>query len=267
MKKNLIFDCHTHLNDETYEEQNIPIEEIIEEANNAGVGYLLNCAFSVASSEKAIEQAHKFENIFVAVGIHPNEVQNHKISDLKKLKILTQDSSVVAIGEVGLDYFYQKEDAEIQKQWFKDQIEIAQERDLTLMMHIRDAKGIYEAYDDVLEILEEFKPNRMIVHCFSANLEYAKKFIDLGCWINIGGAVTFKNAKELQEATAWIPLEKILVETDAPYLTPHPFRGQMNFPKNIILTVEKIAELKNLSKDEIISATTENAFKAFNIFS
>lgn len=133
------------------------------------------------------------------------------------------------------------------------------------MMHIRDQKDCYEAYDDALEIIKAHPVKRMIVHCFSANAIYAQKFLDLGCYINIGGAVTFKNAKNLQTATEMIPLDRILVETDAPYLTPHPLRGKKNFPKYITYTVAKIAELKHLTVEEVTNTTTGNAFRVFNL--
>ncbi|AVP49576.1 TatD family hydrolase [Williamsoniiplasma luminosum] len=267
MNNKLIFDAHTHFNDETYEEMGISTSEMIKTANQKGVGYFLNCSFDLASSVLAIKQANEHENMFVAVGIHPNVAIEHTPEDLNKLEALLNSPKVVAIGEIGLDYFYTKKDMDIQKEMFKKQIEIAIKHNLTIMLHIRDHKNVFDAYDDVVEILNQYpnKPN-VIVHCFSANKEYAKKLVNLGFYINIGGAVTFKNAKELQEAATWIPMQNLLVETDAPYLTPHPFRGQMiNKPEMIVYTVEKIAELKNLDKDFVIQQTTENAFSAFNI--
>jgi TatD DNase family protein len=144
-------------------------------------------------------------------------------------------------------------------------MELAGKHDLVLMMHIRDERDEFQAYDNVLEILQTHNVPRMIVHCFSADSTYAQKFLDLGCYINIGGAVTFKNARNLQEAVKMIPLNRLLVETDAPYLSPHPFRGQKNFPKMITYTVEKIAELKGISYEEVVRATTENAFQIFGL--
>lgn len=265
MNKKMLFDTHVHLNDDVYEKTGHTIKKILQEANENGVGYFLNCAYDLPSSQLAIQQANEFDNVFVAVGIHPNEVSNYQENAFAQLDDLTKNEKVVAIGEVGLDYFYQKKDMELQKHFFKEQIKLAQKNNLTLMMHIRDHKDIYDAYDDVLEILKDYKTERMIVHCFSANLEYAQKFIDLGCWINIGGAVTFKNAKVLQHAVESMPIEKILLETDAPYLTPHPHRGQLNFSKFITLTAQKIAELKGLEYDLVVKITTSNAFAAFNI--
>lgn len=265
MKTDLIFDAHTHFNDPSYLKEGYKLETLVQEAEAAGVGYFLNCAFDLKSSKEALRQASNFANMFVAVGIHPMDVHNFSQSVLQKIEELTQNPKVVAIGEVGLDYYWAKEHRELQKDWFIKQIKIAKENNLALMMHIRDQKDCFEAYEDALAIIKEYQVPRMIVHCFSANEIYAQKFLDLGCFINIGGAVTFKNAKDLQAAAKMIPLNRLLVETDAPYLTPHPLRGQKNFPKYITYTVEKIAELKNLSVQEVTNATTENAFWVFNL--
>ncbi|ATZ16064.1 TatD DNase family protein [Entomoplasma freundtii] len=265
MDKNLIFDAHTHFNDGSYADEGFEIKTLVKEAQEAGVGYFLNCAFDLESSKLALEQATAYPNMFVAVGIHPMDVHNFPKAALEEVARLAKSPKVVAIGEVGLDYYWAKEHRELQKEWFKAQIDIARKNNLTLMMHIRDAKDNYEAYDDALEIIKSLPAPRMIVHCFSANETYAQKFLDLGCYINIGGAVTFKNAKDLQTAAKMIPLNRLLVETDAPYLTPHPLRGQKNFPKYISYTVAKIADLKNLTPKEIIKHTTENAFQVFNL--
>lgn len=265
LNKNLtkIYDAHTHFNDQWYLEEHITPEMLIKEAEIAGVGYFNNVAFDLASSKLAIEQVRLFPNAFALIGIHPNEVTKHSLRDLEQLKTLALEPKVVGIGEVGLDYFYSEGDLPLQQKWFKLMIELAQETNLPLMMHIRDQVGKFRAYDDVLKILADYPIERKIVHCFSANTIYAQKFLDHGCYLEIGGAVTFKNAKELQAAVKMIPLDRMLVETDAPYLAPHPFRGQMNASKNISLTIDKIAELKEVSRAEVIAATTTNAFKLF----
>ncbi|ATG97711.1 TatD family hydrolase [Mesoplasma lactucae] len=258
-----IYDAHTHFNDSSYEENGIAIKTIVEDAEKEGVGYFNDVAFDLDSSILAIEQAKQFDNVFATVGIHPTEIETLTNEVYDQLNILAMDTKVVAIGEVGIDYFYTKETKEQQAIGFQKMIDLAIARNKTLMMHIRDERNVYTAYDDAIAILSRNSIARKVVHCFSANVDYAKKFLNLGCYIEIGGAVTFKNAKELQEAVKVIPLERMLVETDAPYLTPHPHRGEMNFSKNIVLTVEKIAELKNVSKEEVIAKTTENAFNLF----
>jgi len=261
-----IYDCHTHFNDEVYQKEKFSVATIISEAEKVGVGYFNNVGFSILSSVTAIEQVKDFPNAFAVVGIHPNEVANHQLVDLEILDQIATDEKVVGIGEVGLDYYYTKEKKDLQKEWLKKQIAIAIKHNLPLMLHIRDEVNVYEAYDDILEILNSVKEQliAIIVHCFSANDEYAKKFLDLGAYLEIGGAVTFKNAKVLQQTVKMIPLERMLLETDAPYLTPHPFRGKINFSKYITFTVEKIAELKEVDEKEIIEKTTANALNIFH---
>lgn len=265
MKDSKIFDAHIHFNDD-YKYTDEMIEPMIKEAIENNVEGFLCASFDFKSSEKAIELSKQYKDIvFAGIAIHPNEVSNTKLSVLDKLDELAKLDEVVAIGETGLDYFYTREDIALQKLFFKKHIEIAKKHNKALQIHIRDQVDVFDAYDDVIEILKEVNANNVIIHCFSANQEYAQKFLELGCYINIGGAVTFKNAKVLQEAAQYIPLEKMLIETDAPYLTPHPHRNQLNEAKFINLTVEKIAELKNISKEEVIKITTHNAKLIFNI--
>ncbi|AUF83222.1 TatD family deoxyribonuclease [Mesoplasma syrphidae] len=259
-----IFDAHIHFNDETFFNDEM-IADLLEDGYENNVGGWLCASFDIASSLKAIRYAEKYDDIYAAIAIHPNEVSNQDFSNFEILKDLATKSKVIAIGETGLDYFYTKKDMELQKEWFIKHIQLANENNLVLQMHIRDEKDQYQAYDDTLEILKVYQPKKMIVHCFSANIEYAKKFLEIGAYINIGGAVTFKNAKDLQAAAEYIPLDKILLETDAPYLTPHPHRGKTNYPKYIFLTAQKVAELKNTSLENIIEATTKNAKKIFEI--
>lgn len=258
-----IYDAHTHFNDSWYQEEKIALNTIISEAMDAGVGYFNNVGFSLASSQLAIRQVEPFTNAFAIIGVHPNEVGQHSFDDLAVLKELTVNKKVVGIGEVGLDYFYSNKEIELQQKWFKAQIKIAQETKLPLMMHLRDQVNHFQAYDDALMILKDYQVENKVVHCFSANKSYAQKFLDHGCYLEIGGAVTFKNAKQLQDAVKIIPLERMLLETDAPYLTPDPFRGQMNFSKYLGLTVNKIAELKGVSPQLVIEKTTQNAFHFF----
>ncbi|ATQ35211.1 Mg-dependent DNase [Mesoplasma entomophilum] len=265
LKDNKIFDAHIHFNDDyKYTEQ--MIDPMIKEAIENDVEGFLCASFDVKSSLKAVELSKKYGGIiFAGIAIHPNDVSKTDLSVLDTLDELANNKEVIAIGETGLDYFYTKEDAALQKVFFNKHIELAIKHNKVLQVHIRDHVDSYEAYDDVIEILKKYSIKKVVIHCFSANTEYAQKFLDLGCYINIGGAVTFKNAKALQEAVLNIPLEKMLVETDAPYLTPHPNRGKLNEAKYINLTVEKIAELKNTTREEVIKNTTRNAKLIFNI--
>ncbi|KNG79184.1 TatD family hydrolase [Mycoplasma sp. HU2014] len=264
MDNNKIFDNHIHFNDYfRYKDANV--KQMIEESYKHNVGAWLCASFDLTSSKKAVELSEQFEDVYVAVAIHPNEVSNYDKSVIDQLDQLANHQKVVAIGETGLDYYYTREDEQLQKEFFKDHINLAIKHNKVLQMHIRDLKDVYEAYDDVIEIIKDLNQIPKVVHCFSANKEYAQKFLDLNCYINIGGAVTFKNAKDLQEAVKVIPLDKLLLETDAPYLTPHPFRGQLNHPKYIYYTAKKVAELKNIPIEEVIKQTTLNSKKLFKI--
>lgn len=265
MKNNKIFDAHIHFND-NYKYSSEMIQPMIHEAIENDVEGFLCASFDLKSSEKAIALSKEYKGIvYAGIAIHPNEVSNTELSVFENLDELAKNDEVVAVGETGLDYFYTKEDIILQKVFFKKHIEIANKYNKVLQIHIRDQVDVFDAYDDVIEILNEIDVNKVIIHCFSVNKEYAQKFLELGCYINIGGAVTFKNAKVLQEAATYIPLDRMLIETDAPYLTPHPHRGKLNEPKYINLTIEKIAELKNISKEEVIKITTSNAKLIFNI--
>ncbi|ACU78994.1 TatD family hydrolase [Mycoplasma mycoides] len=260
---NKIFDNHIHFNDES-KYKDVNVKQLIEESNEHVTGWLCS-SFDLISSKKAVEFSKEFENVFASIAIHPNDVQNFDNSVFDELEKLITNKKVVCIGETGLDYFYSKEHIKKQKEFFKKHISLAIKYNKVLQMHIRDQKDQFQAYDDVIEIIKDLNQITKVVHCFSANAIYAQKFLDLNCYINIGGAVTFKNAKDLQEAVKIIPLEKMLLETDAPYLAPHPYRGQVNHPKYIYLTALKIAELKNVDVKEVIRITTLNSKKIFNL--
>ncbi|WFQ95577.1 deoxyribonuclease [Mycoplasma feriruminatoris] len=260
---NKIFDNHIHFNDES-KYKDVNVEQLIKESEEHVSGWL--CAsFDLISSQKAVEFSEQFENVYAAIAVHPNDVQNFDDKVFDEFEKLITNKKVVCVGETGLDYFYSKEYVEKQKEFFKKHIDLAVKYNKVLQMHIRDQKDQFEAYDDVIKIIKDLNQVTKIVHCFSANATYAQKFLDLNCYINIGGAVSFKNAKDLQEAVKIIPLEKMLLETDAPYLAPHPYRGQVNHPKYIYLTALKIAELKNVDVEEVIRITTQNSKKIFNI--
>ncbi|AKX34727.1 Mg-dependent DNase [Spiroplasma litorale] len=260
-----IFDTHTHFNDELYKKNDIEVSEIIKEANNNGVSKFCCVGFDINSSKEAVKYAMKFPSVYAAVGIHPNNVDEFDLKDLEDVDTLSYGQNVVAIGEVGLDYYYTSKNKDKQKEFFKKQIDIAKKNDLALMMHIRDKDDSDQAYLDALEILKEKKVKRAIVHCYTRGYNLAKKFIDLGYYISIPGVVTFKNAKDLQETVSKVSLNNLIVETDAPYLTPEPNRGSMNFSRYIVYTIKAIANIKQLNKNDIIEATSNNAHKVFNI--
>lgn len=252
----MIFDTHIHLNDSIYQSN---LEQLINEALESNVKYFLVVGYNLFNSRYAIELSEKYPFIYASIGIHPSEVNNCNENDLLELKKLAKHPKVVAIGEIGLDY-YHGDNKEEQSKYFISQIAIANDLNLPIVVHSRDS--IQDTYD----ILNKHQVvNNGIMHCYSSSIEMAKRFIELGYYIAIGGAVTFKNASNLKLVAKELPLDKLLVETDAPWLTPHPYRGKLNHPKYITYVVAEIANLKSLPYDEIAKITTNNAFKVLRI--
>lgn len=276
MVNNGIFDTHCHLMSEHYVEDEVL--KLLKDAYLAGVGSILNVGFTLKSSQAAVSQVSEFENdekipqLYAAVGIHPTEVaefENFQKNEVMiELKKLIQTGKVLAVGEIGLDYFHKFTSVEKQKKWFIEQLRLAKEHQLPVLLHIRNA------FEDALQIIKDENITRGVLHCFTGTKEVADKFIKQGFYISFAGNVTYKNAVTLQEVAKTIPMNRILVETDAPYLTPEPKRGRnpkqgltVNNPENIIFTVKKIAELKNITKqvDSVIKTTRENAFNVFKL--
>lgn len=255
----MIFDTHCHLNaKELYKNH----ENFIISAKNAGVAAFLVVGYDYFSSKLAVELADKYDFVYAAVGYHPVDVLKAKQSDLDKTFELLKHPKVVALGEIGLDYHWveDEEERKLQKQWFIKQIEIANEHNLPIVIHNRDAMA------DTYQILKEHKVNKGgVMHCYSGSPEMAAELIKLRFYISMGGPVTFKNARVPKEVVAKIPLDYLLVETDCPYLAPHPLRGTMNEPKNIVYVVKEIAEIKGVSVSEVEKETYKNAKKIFNI--
>lgn len=253
----MYFDTHVHLNSDVYEN----VDKIIEDAVKNGVKKMIVVGYDLETSLKAVEIASNFDFIYAAVGIHPSEVKKAKISDFKAIEKCLENSKVVAIGEIGLDYHWDKDNKEDQKRFFVEQIKLADKYKLPILIHSRDAA------QDTYEILKENKKyyEKGIMHCFSYSLEMAQKFIDLNFKIAFGGALTFLNAKENKEIVKTVGLENLVIETDAPYLTPHPFRGITNEPKYIYLVVEEMAKLKGIEKEKVAMITYKNACDLFGV--
>ncbi|MDR0934951.1 MAG: TatD family hydrolase [Erysipelotrichaceae bacterium] len=253
-----IFDTHCHLNhDDLYFEA----EKYIKEANKVGVIRFLVVGYDLKTSLRAVELAEKFEGVYAAVGVHPTEIDLSE-QDFNKIMNLLRNPKVVALGEIGLDYHWVKDEKqrEKQKEYFIRQIKIANEHHLPISIHSRDADK------DTLDILKDNHLEKGgIMHCYSGSVESANEIIKLGLLISLGGPVTFLNAKTPKEIAKKVPLNKMLVETDAPYLTPHPYRGKTNTPKHIVLVVEEIARLKNISPLEVAEKTYENANELFHV--
>jgi TatD DNase family protein len=250
-----LFDSHAHYNDEAY---NDDLEEVIKKCKDSGVKYITNIGYNEESSEQAIDIAKKYDFMYVAVGCHPEEC--NQVRDLSFIKKLASFGKVVAIGEIGLDYHYEGSNAELQKKYFIEQIEIANELNLPVCIHSRDADM------DMLQVLKNNKiKNNFVMHCFSSSVEIAKEILKLDGYISFAGTVTFKNAKGIIDVVKLVPEDKILIETDCPYLAPDPFRGARNDSSLMIYTAQKIADIKELSLDEVTKITLENTIKFYKI--
>ena len=254
-----MIDSHCHINDELYRENPI---EYIKDAENIGVFQFLVVGFDRKSSELALEISKQHPECFAAVGIHPSDAKKAEQNDLEKIREIAKDKRVIAIGEIGLDYYWDKEDdiKNLQKEYFIKQIEIANELDLPISIHCRDA------IEDCLKILKENPVKRGgIMHCYAGSVEMASEFIKLGFLLGFGGTVTFKNSVRPKEVASAVPSNSYVLETDAPYLTPHPYRGQENHSKYLYLVRDKIAELRNISSKQVEKETTENFKRVFRI--
>ncbi len=246
----MLIDTHVHLDDPCYDKDR---DAVIVRAKEEGVNYILVVASDLKSSKRCAELAAEFDSLYATVGIHPHEAKTVDKNTYPELKELTKSKRVVAIGEIGLDYHYNHSPKEVQREVFRDQIRLAKELKLPIIIHHR------EALPDTIEIVREEGIREGVFHCFSGSLEKAEEIISLGFYISVAGPVTFKNAKRLQGLVKELPLDRLLIETDGPYLSPHPFRGKRNEPAYLKYIAEKIAELKGLSLDEIARTTTENA--------
>ena len=254
--KDSIFDTHAHFDDKRFEGM---LDDLLSKMPESGVGAIINNAINLENSAaECIRLAEKYPFCYAAVGVHPELTEKGEKANLEKLESLTAHEKVVAIGEIGLDYYWSKENKEDQREEFIKQILLAKKLDLPVIVHDR------EAHEDTLNILKEYKP-KGTVHCFSGSVEMAKEILKLGMYIGIGGVVTFNNAKKLVNVVKEIPLERILLETDAPYLSPVPFRGEINDSSRLFFVAEKIAEIKNTDTKSVLSVTKQNAKKLYNI--
>jgi len=254
----MLFDTHAHLNAVQY---NDDLQEVIERALGEGVSYIVVVGFDRPTISRAIELAEQYDFIYAAVGWHPVDAIDMTEEDLLRIEQLAAHPKVVALGEMGLDYYWDKSPKEIQKDVFRKQIALAKKVKLPIIIHNREATA------DILQILKEENAAEVggIMHCFTGSLEVAKQCIDMNFYISFGGPVTFKNAKKPKEVAREIPLEHLLIETDCPYLTPQPFRGKRNEPGYVKFVAEAIAELKGVSFEEVAQKTSDNAKKLFGI--
>lgn len=255
----MLFDSHAHLNDERFDEDR---EELIESLREKDIAFVVNPGADMDSSKTAVELSNKYDFIYSAVGVHPHDVEGMTEKDIEELrKMVKENDKVVAIGEIGLDYYYDLSPREEQKKWFIRQIELANELGIPFIVHDRDA------HKDTFDIIKKYKKKETgcVLHCYSGSLELAKEYIKLGCYISIPGTVTFKNNRKTVEVAKNIPLEWMFIETDSPYMAPVPNRGKRNNPSMVKFVAEKIALERGISYEEVCSATLENAKRFFCI--
>lgn len=254
----MLFDTHAHLNDDKFA---CDLPEVIKRAEEAGVLKIANVGYDLPSSLEAIKIAKKYPGMYAVIGVHPHDADTLDEELLYKLKVYAREPEVVAIGEIGLDYYRDLSPRDIQRDAFRKQIRLAAELKKPIVIHDRDA------HEDTMQILREEKAgtNGGILHCFAGSWEMARFCMSMGFHISIAGPVTYSNANKLLEIAKLVPLDRLLVETDCPYLTPHPYRGKRNEPARVRVTAEKIAQLRNITLEKLAEATTANAFQVYQI--
>lgn len=254
----LLFESHAHYDDDSYDSDREELFRTLPET----VGIVINAGASVEGSFRGAELAEKYPYVFSAAGVHPHDVKDLNESDIEKLSELCKREKTVAVGEIGLDYYftdYFSTPKDVQKYWFAEQISLSLRENLPLIVHSRDADK------DTFDIIADSGANRGVIHCFSGSAEMAAEYVKLGFYIGIGGVITYKNAKRLVEVVREIPLGSLLIETDCPYLSPEPLRGTRNDSRNLKYIAAKIAEIKGVSEEEVINATFLNGVQLFGL--
>lgn len=254
----MFIDSHAHLDMEQFDSDR---DEVIQRALSADVGQVVTVGIDVRSSLKAISLAENYPPVFAAVGIHPHNADVVDRKDLKRIESISAEKKVVAIGEMGLDFYRNLSSRDNQRKRFKQQLDIAMRCNLPVVVHAR------EAHEEVLEILSSFEGGglRGVIHCFSSDIGLAEAFIEMGYFISIPGTVTFANASLMHEVVAAIPLDTMLLETDSPYLSPIPYRGRRNEPSRVVHTAQKVADIRGITLDEVAIQTSKNARRLFGL--
>ncbi|MDD4524367.1 MAG: TatD family hydrolase [Lachnospiraceae bacterium] len=256
----MIFDTHAHYDDEAFDNDR---DEILSGLGSNGVDYVVNVAADMKGIESGAALAEKYPRVYSSAGVHPSECADLDEKDLEIIREAAALPKTVAIGEIGLDYHGDEPNREQQKFWFKRQLEIASKCDLPVIIHSRDAA------QDTMDILKEHRVRvdgpQGVIHCYSYSSEMAVMYVKMGYYIGIGGVVTFKNARKVREAVAILPLERIVLETDCPYMAPEPLRGERNSSLNLPFVAAQIARIKNITTDEVINVTEKNAENLYGI--
>lgn len=255
--KSMIFESHAHYDSHQFNEDR---EELLNSMQENGVGNILNVCADWDSVTEVVDIAQNYPFMYAAVGLHPDEVGDLDDGRFERLRAQCQNEKVVAVGEIGLDYYWDNESHDVQKKWFVRQLDLARELDLPVIIHSRDAA------EDTLKIMKEHAQGlRGVIHCFSYSKELAEEYVKMGFYIGIGGVVTFKNGKKLKEVAEMVPLERILLETDCPYLAPEPYRGKRNSSLYIPYIAQAIADIKGITYEEVVAQTEKNAKELFGI--
>lgn len=252
---NNIFDSHAHYTDKAFNEDR---EIMLGSLKESGVCGIINCGADIESSVSSVDLASKYDYIYAACGIHPEEADKTPENYIDILRDLAKNEKCVAIGEIGLDYYWRQDTKDLQKELFEKQILLSKELDLPIIVHDREAHG------DTMEILKKHRP-KGVLHCFSGSPETAAEVLKLGMYIGLGGALTFKNARKAVEVAQMLPLDRLLLETDCPYMAPVPMRGKRNNSGYIPFIAEKVAEIKGIDPQSVLDVTTENTKRLFNI--
>lgn len=257
----MIFDTHAHYDDEAFD---IDRETLLEGLPGQGIGAVVNVGASMRGAEESWHLMQKYDFVYGAIGIHPDHAGGMDEEKMQRLREMLAHPKAVAVGEIGLDYYWDKESHEIQKKWFAAQMELALEMEKPIIVHSREAAK--DTFDCIKEV-HAAKPGFAggVIHCYSGSVEMAREYVKLGYYIGIGGVVTFKNARVLKEVAADIPLERIVTETDCPYLAPVPYRGKRNCSLYIPYVIEEIAQIKGVTRAEVEQATWENAQKLYRL--
>ena len=254
----MIFDTHAHYDDEAFDEDR---EELIAGLPAGGIEAVVNVGASLESTRTTLALAERYPYFYAAAGVHPSETGELTEADMEWLREVCGRPKVVAVGEIGLDYHWDEPEREVQRRWFSRQLELAREVKLPVIIHSRDAAK------DTLDIMKAARSEEIggVIHCFSYGVELAREYLDMGFYIGIGGVLTFTNGKKLKEVAAFAPLDRIVLETDSPWLTPVPYRGKRNESSYLRVIAEKLADIKGLSLEEVDQVTTDNAKSLFNI--
>ncbi|OJV62299.1 MAG: hydrolase TatD [Clostridiales bacterium 38-18] len=254
----MFFDSHSHLDASQFDDDR---ELMIKRTQLNQIDFILNPGADLPSSQKAVELANRYPFIYAAVGIHPHDVEMMTEEMLSEIETLAQNPKVKAIGEIGLDYYRDLSPRELQKKWFIEQLRLAKKLNLPVVIHDRDAN------EDVLKILKEERQfeTGVLMHCYSGSKELALQYVKLGAYISIAGPLTYKNARKTVEVVEAVPVDRLMIETDAPYLTPEPYRGKRNEPMYVRHTCQRMANIKGVYLEEMAQITKENAMRFFNI--